>query len=973
MKHFDLRPWAFVLALLAAFSATAQIEPAAQYTTLTPTQLMAWTATGPTALPANVSTVPLAARQNALAPQLNPNMSFSSKVNWCPDGMNNFVGYLNEQPQFNIYNFTHWQYIDVLTWFASPVGIPCRPWVEAAHRNGVKVLGTVFTDRAGFVALCAKDANGNYIGAQKLVDMANYYGFDGWFFNAESAMTATEVTELRNLLKRLQVIKPAAMEMHWYDALISSGAVTYQNTLNATNAPFLQDNTVRVSDAIFTNYSWIYGSTFNSAVNQANALGRSPFEVYTGADIWPGRNPQQLFSFFNYQGVPNTGWMDNYYSGGNLASPLTSLAVFAPNMTYNGGYTTFNNNPADYASFYQNDVRLFSGDDLDVTTADATGAWKGFGYYQPVRCAITSLPFETNFSVGQGKLFANNGVATTKAWTDMAKQAILPSWQWAKTGAGTVRVGFDFSRAWYGGTSVQLAGSLAAGASTTVKLYQTKLPVTATTKLDLIYKGRAAGASSTRLALYFSDNLAVPEYLDVPAIADTLWATSTLPLAAYANRELAIVGVQATSATAVAAYRFNLGKMSFYNGTAVVGAPKANFAATSTTILTGQAVTFANSSTNATSFSWALPGATATSSAAVHATATYATPGTYTVTLTATGAGGAQDVLTRTAYITVLQAPPAGSNTALSFDGTSKYVECGTLNLSGAAFSLECWVKPNSFKATSPYISSLIGMEDGGSNTAMLRLGDAGIAANQVQFVAQIGTTTRKVTSSALLPAGVWTHIAGTYDGSVMRLYINGVLDNSLNATGSVVANAPFSLGRNYASSRCLDGRLDEARAWTRALTAAEIAANTCAVAGGPGLEGYWKCNESPSLTATDATGHGHTGNFVGLSVSDWSTDVPTACGVLATTGAQAAAAGLQVRPLENPVPGTRATVEILGAAGQPVSLRLYNTVGALLLVQELKAAPDGTQVTLPLPSAAGMYLLQVRAGERNATTRLVK
>ena len=973
MKHFDLRPWAFVLALLAAFSATAQIEPAAQYTTLTPTQLMAWTATGPTALPANVSTVPLAARQNALAPQLNPNMSFSSKVNWCPDGMNNFVGYLNEQPQFNIYNFTHWQYIDVLTWFASPVGIPCRPWVEAAHRNGVKVLGTVFTDRAGFVALCAKDASGNYIGAQKLVDVASYYGFDGWFFNAESPMTATEVTELRNLLKRLQVIKPAAMEMHWYDALISSGAVTYQNTLNATNAPFLQDNTVRVSDAIFTNYSWIYGSTFNSAVNQANALGRSPFDVYTGADIWPGRNPQQLFSFFNYQGVPNTGWLDNYYSGGNLAAPLTSLAVFAPNMTYNGGYTTFNNNPADYASFYQNDVRLFSGDDLDVTTADATGAWKGFGYYQPVRCAITSLPFETNFSVGQGKLFANNGVATTKAWTDMAKQAILPSWQWAKTGASTVRVGFDFSRAWYGGTSVQLAGNLAAGASTTVKLYQTKLPVTATTKLDLIYKGRAAGASSTRLALYFSDNLAVPEYLDVPAIADTLWATSTLPLATYASRELAIVGVQATSATAVAAYRFNLGKMSFYNGTAVVGAPKANFAATSTTILTGQAVTFANSSTNATSFSWALPGATTTSSTAVHATATYATPGTYTVTLTATGAGGAQDVLTRTAYITVLQAPPAGSNTALSFDGTSKYVECGTLNLSGAAFSLECWVKPNSFKATSPYISSLIGMEDGGSNTAMLRLGDAGIAANQVQFVAQIGTTTRKVTSSALLTAGVWTHIAGTYDGSAMRLYINGVLDNSLNATGSVVANAPFSLGRNYASSRCLDGRLDEARAWTRALTAAEIAANACAVAGGPGLEGYWKCNESPSLTATDATGHGHTGNFVGLSVSDWSTDVPTACGVLATTSAQAAAAGLQVRPLENPVPGTRATVEISGAAGQPVSLRLYNTVGALLLVQELKAAADGTQVKLPLPSAAGMYLLQVRAGERTTTTRLVK
>jgi endo-beta-N-acetylglucosaminidase D len=975
MKHFDFRPWALVVALLtAAFSAAAQLEPAAQYTTLTPAQLLAWTATGPTALPANVSTVPLATRQNALAPQLNPGQSFNAKVNWCPDGMNNFAGYLNEQPQFNLYNFTHWQYIDVLTWFASPVGIPCRPWVEAAHRNGVKVLGTVFTDRAGFVALCQKDAAGSYLGAQKLLAVASYYGFDGWFFNEESAMTATEVTELRNLLKQLQATKPAGLEIHWYDSVIGTGQVRYQNTFNATNAPFVQDGTARVSDAIFTNYVWAGGTTFATSVVTANGLGRSPYEVYMGADIWPGRNPQQLFSFYPFtNGTLNSGWLDAYYSGGNLAAPLTSLAVFAPNMTYNGGYTTFPNNPAAYASFYQNDVRLFGGDDLDVTTADAPGSWKGFGYYQPVRCATTSLPFETNFCVGQGKVVANNGVATAKQWTDMAKQAIMPSWQWAKTGASTVSVGFDFSRAWYGGTSLQLAGSLAAGASTTVKLYQTKLPITAATNLDFIYKGRAAGASSTRLALYFSDNLAAPEYLDVPAITDTLWVTRTLPLAAYAGRELAIVGVQATSATAVAAYRFNLGKLSLYNGTAVVGAPKASFAATSTTVLTGQPVTFANSSANATGYSWALPGATPSASTAVHPTVTYATPGTYAVTLQATGAAGAQDVLSRTAYVTVLAAPPVGSNTSLSFDGSSKYVEAGPLNLSGTALSLECWVKPNSFKTTSPFISSLLGMEDGGGNTALLRLGDAGLAANAVQFVIQIGANTPKLASVARLTAGVWTHIAATYDGATMKLYINGVLDNSQATTGSVSANAPFSLARNNASSRCLDGRLDEVRAWTRALTAAEIAANACAVAGGPGLEGYWKCNDSPTLAATDATGHGHTGTFVNVNVSDWSTDVPTTCGVLATTSAQLAATALQVRPLENPVSGARATVEIVGTAGQPVSLRLYSTVGALLLVQELPAAPDGTQVTLPLPSATGLYLLQVRAGERAATTRLLK
>ena len=976
MKHVDFRPWALLLALLtAAFSATAQIEPAAQYTTLTPAQLMAWTSTGATAVPANVSTVPLATRQNSLAPQLNPSMSFSSKVNWCPDGMNNFVGYINEQPQFNLYNFTHWQYIDVLTWFASPVGIPCRPWIEASHRNGVKIIGTIFTDRAGFVALCAKDANGNYIGAQKLIDVANYYGFDGWFFNEESAMTAAEVLELRNLLKQLQAIKPAAMEIHWYDSVLTTGAVTYQNYLNANNAPFLQDGTTRVSDAIFTNYSWIYSQYTAASASNANNLGRSPFDVYTGADVWPGRNPQRLFSFFNYQGTPNTGWLDDFYVSGNLASPRTSLAVFAPNITYNGGYTNFNSNPSDYASFYNTEVRLFSGDDLDVTTADASTNWKGFGYYQPVRCAVTSLPFETNFCVGQGKIFANNGAVAVKPWTDMAKQAIMPSWQWAKSGNGasTMRVGFDFSRAWYGGTSVQLAGGLPPGGNALVKLLQTKLPITATTNLSLTYKYTSDGFPLTRLALYFSDNLAVPEYVTVAAPADTAWATSTFSLAAYASRELAIVGVAVATPQPITAYRFNLGKLAMYNGTAAVAAPKANFAATATTVLTGQNVTFANSSTNATSYVWTMPGATPATSTAVHPTVTYATAGTYTVTLQAVGANG-QDQLVRTAYITVNAAPPAGANTSLSFDGSSKYVDCGVINLNGNAVTFECWVKPNSFKTVSPYISSIMGMEDGGSNTAEIRLGDGGISASQVQFVLQLGSTTAKLASASQLTAGVWTHIAATYDGAAMRLYINGVLNSSQSATGTIVGNAAFTLGRNYAASRSLDGRLDEVRVWTRARTAAEIAASACSAGSSTNLEAYWRCNESPALATTDVTGHGHTGNFVSMSTSDWSIDVPTTCGLLPTTSAQAAIAdALLVRPLENPVPGTRATVEISGAAGQPVSLRLYNTVGALLLVQELKSAADGTQVTLPLPAAEGMYLLQVRAGDRSATTRLMK
>ncbi|MBM4043860.1 MAG: prepilin-type N-terminal cleavage/methylation domain-containing protein [Planctomycetes bacterium] len=42
------------------------------------------------------------------------------------------------------------------------------------------------------------------------------------------------------------------------------------------------------------------------------------------------------------------------------------------------------------------------------------------------------------------------------------------------------------------------------------------------------------------------------------------------------------------------------------------------------------------------------------------------------------------------------------------------------------------------------------------------------------------------LTSTGTIPFGQWTHVAGTYDGSSMRVYINGKLDNSIAQTGSI-------------------------------------------------------------------------------------------------------------------------------------------------------------------------------------------
>jgi hypothetical protein len=77
---------------------------------------------------------------------------------------------------------------------------------------------------------------------------------------------------------------------------------------------------------------------------------------------------------------------------------------------------------------------------------------------------------------------------------------------------------------------------------------------------------------------------------------------------------------------------------------------------------------------------------------------------------------------------------------------------------------------------------------------------------------------------SAGLALNAWSYLASTFDGSVLRLYVNGVLVSSSAVSGSLAASSGvLRIGGNGVWPEWFAGLIDEVRVYNRALTASEI------------------------------------------------------------------------------------------------------------------------------------------------------
>lgn len=566
--------------LLCMFSTvlTAQIINEAPYI-LTVDELKNWTQNGATADPSLISTVDLAPRFTNSETQFNPSLSNDMEIAYLPDGMNNFGNYGTEQNQFNLYNFTNWSYIDKLVWFGGTadqtVQLPSAPWANAAHKNGVKIMGNVFFAPNAFGGSTAtvlnfleQDTSDNFLAIPILVEIMEYYNFDGWFINMETNTTSTAGQLMYEFVRDLTAeVEALGKEVMWYDAMLLNGNVSWQNRLSVNNSIFVQNDEdgnsgngfeQRVSSDIFINFFWSSSSFPSASRDRANTIGRSSFEVFTGVDVWPSRNQAPFQSGGN-------NWMTLIHE--NQATPYTSLGLFATNCVFNNSlYSVFNNNPNDYANFYSEERHMFAGADRNPGLEDASG-FKGYANWIPATSSIQEMPFETNFNTGHGlKKFEQGTETSASPWHNMNDQDILPTWQFAFSETNVLSAVWDFEDAYNGGSSLKIEGELFANEAIDLKLYKSKILLTNDSKIDLIYQYGAIENTQMSLVVTFTNDPTQENIIPIGTPNSASWYGETFSLAAFAGQELATIGLRFLSSDVIPNYTINIGNMKVHEG-----------------------------------------------------------------------------------------------------------------------------------------------------------------------------------------------------------------------------------------------------------------------------------------------------------------------------------------------------------------------------------------------------------------------
>ena len=183
---------------------------------------------------------------------------------------------------------------------------------------------------------------------------------------------------------------------------------------------------------------------------------------------------------------------------------------------------------------------------------------------------------------------------------------------------------------------------------------------------------------------------------------------------------------------------------------------------------------------------------------------------------------------------------------ALAFDGVDdKVTVSNNSTLSLSSFTIEAWVfVDNSVTLSSTRLGVATKVQWAGSDLGYgldIEYGKPRI------FSGQSWSAWGGAESSTNITKGAWVHLAGTYDGSTYKLYVNGVLDKQQSGNAGVQNNTqPLVIGSWPLESKYFKGKIDEVRVWNIVRTATEINNNKSLSLIGTesGLVAYYRFNQ---------------------------------------------------------------------------------------------------------------------------------
>jgi len=355
-----------------------------------------------------------------------------------------------------------------------------------------------------------KNEDGSFPVADKLIEVAKAYNFDGWFINQE---TYDLVGNMGELMQEFITYyrERSNLKLVWYDAMIDDSRVIWQDELNEHNQMYFQNGDTNMSDVFLINFRY-HDVNLEDSKLLANKLGRSEWDLFAGIDVQSKsyKTPVKWDALYK-NGKPNN----------------TSIGIYWSNSTFDISESKM---PEDV---YRNEQKFWNGGST-IETRFGESTWQGFSNYFEPRSVINELPFKSNFNYGLGSFYNEKGKTVSREeWHNLSIQDVLPTWQF-QVDTTKVEPTISFEDSYFGGSSLFLE----AYENAELPLYKTKISLEKNVNFSVVAK------TIGNISLEFYCQLSNGEILTNALKNSLSWKKNNFRITARKNVRIIKIGVR---------------------------------------------------------------------------------------------------------------------------------------------------------------------------------------------------------------------------------------------------------------------------------------------------------------------------------------------------------------------------------------------------------------------------------------------